>query len=241
MSELPSVARADSSAMARSLTDRVLARVNDAALVIDPRSRTARAKSAPNLPASTIRWPHADGRARAARHRALRQRVFLDLGTSYRAVSQAHRRAGVRGCARRGRPVPARAQRHRADLGRGLAGRARHPALVGHALLEPRAPMLLLALVLVTAPYPTRPRPTTRSCATSRWRRAKAAAHDLGRHRPPARAHSRHLRRRLRVPDASPARSRRAATARSSSSPSATAGRPIRKMRTIRSRPRPPG
>ena len=86
MSELPSVpGRPKRSAKAPSLADRVLARVNDAALVIDPRSRSTRAKSRRTSRASTIRDSDRTPTAEQERQARALRRVFVDLGSSYRA------------------------------------------------------------------------------------------------------------------------------------------------------------
>ena len=105
---------AESSDDARSLTDRVLARVNDAAVALDLRARATRPKSGRRRPAvsdplaaSLTRSP-----AQLREERSLR-RVFLDLGDSYREyrrrtgapVSEDVRAAAVR--FRRERNVPA--------------------------------------------------------------------------------------------------------------------------------------
>ena len=69
---------------ARNLTDRVLARVNDAAVALDLRARATRPKSGRRRPvsdplaASVTRSPE-----QLREERSLR-RVFLDLGDSYR-------------------------------------------------------------------------------------------------------------------------------------------------------------
>jgi hypothetical protein len=84
MSERPSLS-GDSDPQAQTLTDRVLARVNDAALAADrrakatrPRSARRRAESSDPLAAGTTRSP-----AQVREARSLR-RVFLDLGDCYR-------------------------------------------------------------------------------------------------------------------------------------------------------------
>jgi hypothetical protein len=97
-----------------SLTDRVLARVNDAATALDLRARASRPKSRRRRPApldplaaSVTRTPE-----ELRQERSLR-RVFLDLGDSYREyrrrtgapVSEDVRRAADR--FRRERNVPA--------------------------------------------------------------------------------------------------------------------------------------
>ena len=115
MSDLTSVpGTSESNDDARSLTDRVLARVNDAAVALDLRARATRPKSGRRRPAvsdplaaSLTRSP-----AQLREERSLR-RVFLDLGDSYREyrrrtgapVSEDVRAAAVR--FRRERNVPA--------------------------------------------------------------------------------------------------------------------------------------
>jgi hypothetical protein len=84
MSERPSFS-GDSDPQAQTLTDRVLARVNDAAIASDrrakatrPRSARRRAESSDPLAAGATRTP-----AQVREARSLR-RVFLDLGDCYR-------------------------------------------------------------------------------------------------------------------------------------------------------------
>jgi hypothetical protein len=86
MSERPSLSGAsDSDPRSQTLSDRVLARVNDAALVVDRRAKATRPKStrhraqAPDpLAAGVTRTPEQVREARSLR------RVFLDLGDCYR-------------------------------------------------------------------------------------------------------------------------------------------------------------
>jgi hypothetical protein len=86
MSRSPSSSGAsDSDSQAQTLTDRVLARVNDAALAVDRRSKATRPKSARHraeasdpLAAGATRTPEQVREARSLR------RVFHDLGDCYR-------------------------------------------------------------------------------------------------------------------------------------------------------------
>ena len=118
MSQVPSLPGASDS-QAPTLTDRVLARVNDAALAVDqlakatrPRSARRRAGHSDPLAAGATRSPEQVREARSLR------RVFLDLGDCYRDY---RRRTGV--------PV--------SDDVRAAADRFRHelsvPTLVGVA------------------------------------------------------------------------------------------------------------
>jgi hypothetical protein len=85
MPDRPPLGPAGSNADAQSLTDRVLARVNDAALAADLRDRASRPKArrrrpspSDSLAASATQSPEQLRTARSLR------RVFLDLGDSYR-------------------------------------------------------------------------------------------------------------------------------------------------------------
>ena len=84
MSQVPSLPGASDS-QAQTLTDRVLARVNDAALAVDKRAKATRPRSAHRraehsdpLAAGATRSPEQVREARSLR------RVFLDLGDCYR-------------------------------------------------------------------------------------------------------------------------------------------------------------
>jgi hypothetical protein len=90
MSDSPSrPGKSDRAAVPQTITARVLARVSDAGLVVDRRTKATRPKAtrrrsaAPDLlSASVTRTP-----AQVREARALR-RVFLDLGDSYREYRQ---------------------------------------------------------------------------------------------------------------------------------------------------------
>lgn len=86
MSATPSVpGPSNGSAQSKSLTDRVLARVNDAASVGDPRARNGRAKPRRSTRASTLRDAERGQTAAQEREARALRRVFVDLGDSYRA------------------------------------------------------------------------------------------------------------------------------------------------------------